>query len=211
MVSNEELVRLYKSTDSKKSKEILFKKILEKNINGIKKIVGFANNFNNRDFYEDLFQEACIHLIKCINKYNEESGVSFWTFARKALENKNCQAYKVLNNQVKRECSSERLSPNFVGYMDDEHLTYNLDKELKKKIIKKYVGKIFKKESNSKKFFLLKHGLADNQPMTYELISNICGVSRQGAQQACVRYERKLKKVIEQDLNNGLIMKDDLY
>ena len=180
-------------------------------MNGIKQIVSFTNKFGSRDFYEELFQEACIQLLKCINSYKEETGVLFWTFARTSLERKNFQAYNRLNNQVKRECSSEKLSDKFVNHVSDEYLSENLEKQLNKKLIKKYIGRIFKKEGRAKKFFLLKHGLADNQPMTYELISKICGVSRQGAQQTCSRYEKLLKSTIEEDLSNGIIVKEDLY
>lgn len=211
MVSNEELVKLYKSTENEKSKNILFNKILQKNISGIKNIVHFYNRLNNYDFFEELMQEASIYLIHCIDKYNADSEVLFWTFTYNCMRNKLYKVYNKMLSQVKRESLTANIPDKRYHCLEDSYLNEDLDKNFKKEFMKKYLNKVFKKGKNSKKLFLLRHGLQDNQPMTYNLISNICGVSRQSIQKTCARYENKIKKLIEEDIASGKITKEDLY
>lgn len=82
-LTNEELCRLAKNGDNR-AVEFL----INNNIGFIKTIAkGVSSQYRDSVEFDDLVQEGQIAIWKCINKYDEHSGVTFLTYARYAIQN----------------------------------------------------------------------------------------------------------------------------
>ncbi len=82
-LTNEELCRLAKNGDNR-AVEIL----TNNNIGFIKTIAKEASSqYRDSVEFDDLVQEGQIAIWKCINKYDEHSGITFLTYAKHAIQN----------------------------------------------------------------------------------------------------------------------------
>lgn len=82
-LTNEELCRLAKNGDNR-AVEIL----INNNIGFIKTTAKeAASQYRDSVEFDDLVQEGQIAIWKCINKYDEHSGITFLTYAKYAIQN----------------------------------------------------------------------------------------------------------------------------
>ena len=235
--SNEDLVKLYKSTESKKSKDILFKKLLENNCSGLNQLVDYYNSKININIYDDLYQEACLALIEAIKYYKLDKGTLFWTFAnitiRQRLKKYVDECYKTKNidnisikktdnhiylgykdDSVEHSClddSKISSSYNFISNKDSDYIDEEiLDNEFRKDILAEYLDKAFPEDNNAKKFYYLKNGLSNNQTQTCKNIGRLYGVTQQNVDKSCRKSDARIKKFIERDIELGKISLEDL-
>ena len=82
-LTNEELCRLAKNGNNR-AVEIL----INNNIGFIKTTAKeAASQYRDSVEFDDLVQEGQIAIWKCINKYDEHSGITFLTYAKHAIQN----------------------------------------------------------------------------------------------------------------------------
>lgn len=236
MPLNEDLVKLYKSTESKKSKDILFKRLLENNKSGLNQLVSYYNSKININIYDDLQQEAYLALIEAIKYFKSDKGTLFWTFAnitiRQRLKKYVDECYKtknIDNISIKKSDNHIHLgyidnsaehssledfksnSYNFINNKDFDYIDENiLDNEFRKDILSQYLDEAFPEESNAKKFYYLKNGLSNNQTQTCKNIGRLYGVTQQNVDKSCRKSDARIKKLIERDIKLGKIGLEDL-
>lgn len=236
--SNEDLVKLYKSTDSKKSKDNLFKKLLKNNGSGLNQLVDYYNSKININIYDDLYQEACLSLIEAIKYFKLDKGTLFWTFAnitiRQRLKKYVDECYKTKNidninfnklgmhidlgyhnippeRKGRHEDKYEQNTYNFSAIQEYDYIDENmLDNEFRKEILAQYLDEAFPEDSNAKKFYYLKNGLSNNQTQTCKNIGRLYGVTQQNVDKSCRKSDARIKKLIERDIEIGKISLEDL-
>ena len=107
-LTNEELCRLAKNGDNR-AVEIL----INNNIGFIKTIAKeVASQYRDSVEFDDLVQEGQIAIWKCINKYDEHSGITFLTYAKHAIQN-------AMTDLVRKNISSALVETDSLdGYIE---------------------------------------------------------------------------------------------
>ncbi len=109
-LTNEELCRLAKTGDNR-AVEIL----INNNIGFIKTIAKeVSSQYRDSVEFDDLVQGGQIAIWKCINKYDEHSGVTFLTYAKHAIQN-------AMTDLVRKNISSTLVETDSLdGYIESE-------------------------------------------------------------------------------------------
>lgn len=107
-LTNEELCRLAKNGDNR-AVEIL----INNNIGFIKTIAKeVSSQYRDSVEFDDLVQEGQIAIWKCINKYDEPSGITFLTYAKHAIQN-------AMTDLVRKNISSALVETDSLdGYIE---------------------------------------------------------------------------------------------
>ncbi len=107
-LTNEELCRLAKNGDNR-AVEILIKN----NIGFIKTIAKeVSSQYRDSVEFDDLVQEGQIAIWKCVNKYDEHSGITFLAYAKRAIQN-------AMTDLVRKNISSALVETDSLdGYIE---------------------------------------------------------------------------------------------
>ena len=155
-------------------------------------IYGIITQFQKKDGeyydFEELFQDAMVTFLGCINKYDEESGC-FYFFVKKSIERKLIDKIKYIKKS-KRIVSLDR-------YMYDDDGETNLDyiceedssRLIENDLYNTLVGKV---DAENKEIIDLKMS-----GYSYQEIAGILGLSKQGVYRRVNKIKNILKDIIE--------------
>lgn len=209
-VSNEELVKLYQSTEDKKNREILFKKIYEKNYGLIYTICGnFLEKNKHRNLeVSDLYQEARYIMLEAIRTFDPTRGTKFSSYFANI-------SYKYLSGLIRDKYAKfdSEISVGMIHDMqqgDDVDFNDVVDNKYFSDNIRLCIKKIEFRDTKSKFIFECRHGLNEfNRSMTCQEIANIVGLTQQRVDVICKSYESKLKEIVNREIDKGRFKRED--
>ena len=217
VIKNEKLALLYNETEDKKSKQKIFlelKNNLEEKTNKIIKfwINNFSDQHEKREDYLNFKQVADEIIIYTLNIFkNMTEDFIFESFYIRVLKNKlydyGKDRIKIENNEISMDFNEEYMD-NLISINNIEDLSVSIDNGFLYDKLKEYIDKIEIKafRGKSKKYF--KNILLDNigfgkdkTPKSYAEIARKNNCTRQNIQMLCVKYKKRLIKLLEKDNN----------
>jgi len=222
-VTNEQLVALYQSTKSRHSKDVLYRKMYKKNIGLIYRITGFyiktyPTFFRKDQDNADLKQEVALKLADAMDKFKPDRETKFSTYFEFISHN---HIRKFLRSYMSRVLEFPCGHDNELSYIEDNKNTNiygrytevldNLDKKFIRDTILLYVSQIEFKTDKHRFIFESRYGLnRASDGLTLKEIAEAVHLTHQRVSVIIRNYEKKLKKIIDKDIDNGLITKEDI-
>ena len=201
MCSNEDLVKLYRETPSKRNKEILFNKIhqrLKKEAMAICHYYSYTICKSYRpDFFEEAEQESQVCLLKCIETFNEKKYTLFSTFYYICLKN-------YLSNVRKRYIefiSNEMVNTSVLEWQGEEadyemDIEQSADNKMLYKTSDDIIEKLPFKRALHKQIFKDYVGFNDSKEtdtFNFNYLSKVYNLSRTAIKKICDKYFDMLK------------------
>jgi len=157
-ISNEDLVKLYKSTESKSGKETIYKELSTRLEDGAMKMchfwVKFAPAYEREETLEDYIQIARYTLCKSIWSYNPEKGAAFITFYYNCVRNELHDYIKLDSKRLDNEFLVERDIKSYKKEQCFDSSEETLDNKYLRDKLELYIDKINFKKDIYKDIFL---------------------------------------------------------
>ena len=200
---------LSKEEESKYLEEILYNplardKLIEHNL---RLVVYIAKKFESTGIYiEDLVSIGTIGLIKGINTFRADKNIKLATYASRCIENE-ILMYIRKNSQTRGDVSideplnvdwdgNELLLSDVLGNEED-NVSYELEKEEERKIIRAAVEKLEKRE---RLIIEMRFGLFGRKEMTQKDVADKLGIS----QSYISRLEKKIISQLREEIENKI-------
>ena len=231
MTSNEQLVKLYRSTNDIKLKEKIYIEIYDKNIGLAKKMINRKCKMNISDAIkdihaQDLYQEAKIALSIALDKYEEIhdgkprrfSTYFSWLINSRMDHFMREQVYPQMSNDIhidlveaENNYISGDLATNktHMEMLQSKSTENTIDNIIICDNINMCIKKIKFKEEWHERVFRYKFGLNENKIFMKEReLADIFNVSQQRIGFICKNYKDKLKIIILEHIKNGYSAED---
>lgn len=231
MTSNEQLVRLYRSTSDKKLKDKTYQEIFDKNIGLVKNMINKKCKMNVSDIIkdihvQDLYQEAKIALHIALQTYNEiHNGESrmFSTYFTWLINGRmniymRDQVYPQICNDIHIDLTEAEnnyingaLAPNkhYMIRAEDGSIENAVDNNFIRDNILLCIDKINFREEWHKRMFQYKFGVNEGNIYLKEReMADMFNVTQQRIGFLCKDYKDKLRIIILEQLNNGYKLED---
>lgn len=217
-ITNEKLVALFKSTNNRKNKDLIFRQLKSNLKYGAFDICQFYSNLLkslSNDFIEEGMQVSDIIMLKCIDKFNPDKKIKFITYYYNSLK------HEINKLFVKQLIESDNESKDYLIDTDSDSwnmadeksdlsiLEDKLDLKLPcDKVVKTLNSMVFKKDLHKQLFF--EYLGFDKENYNYYPSFNELGikygVSRMGVKKIIDRYFKELKDLCEKELS---VQKED--
>lgn len=204
MVSNEQLILLYKETMDSKNKNLLFNKLFGNLEKGAMKVCHYYCKllpaFYQEDFFEESIQEARLCLLKCINAFIPSNGTKFITFYFKGLSNHICNYFSDKIKRINSELSNNPLIEwKDFGY--DSQIEENIDRIILRDILDDLIDKINFSKNIHKSIFLDYIGFNEekNTDENFCSLSKKYNLTRMAIGKICNKYLDIARNILKRE------------
>lgn len=150
--------------------------------------------YRKKHYYNDLFQEGRLALIRAMNDFNIDKGSNFFTIASWYISNNIRDYLKGVNREVVCE-NVEQFVPAQISPQDYYE---NIEKD---KLIKKAILSLPKME---RYVLVMRYGFFDSREYTLREIGEMFSVSKQYVEQVEKKAVLNLQKKIDKELGENL-------
>lgn len=216
VVSNNELVELYRGTRVNKNKDIIFKQLYKNLEKGAMKICHYYSDYLlvpcREDFFEEALQESKLCLLKCIDSFCSNKNATFSTFYYKCLRNYIYNLFKHKFKSVIAEVTDEMVldwAVNLNGF-EDNPMDKVIDNQDLRTIFLNNIDSIHFSKDKHKTIFVDYLGFSENGNIdeNFNTLSRKYNLSRTAIKKICDKYFEILVNNLE---NTGDLDKIKIY
>lgn len=132
---------------------------------------------------EDLISIGTIGLIKAVNTFDQSKGIRLSSYAARCIENEILMHFRSAKKTAQDVSINEPIDSGKDGsaltLMDvlaaEDNICENLDRKVKLEQLRRYLGKLPKRECN---ILSLRYGLNGRKPLTQREVAGLLGISR---------------------------------
>lgn len=207
MVTNDDLVNLYRETEIKRNKEVIFNKIYNNLEKEAMKICHYYCNLLLKPyhdyFFEEAMQESKLCLLRCIDNFSNKKNATFSTFYYKCLKNHIYNLYrrKFINliNEVVDDSVLDWIGSN--SFTNQAPLDVVIDNKDLKEILSNAINYINFTKPQHKNIFLEYVGFGDKDycESNFSNLSRKYGLTRMAIKKICDKYFAILKDIINEN------------
>lgn len=214
-ISNEKLALLYNESDDKRGKQKIFLELKENLREKTSKIINlwvkrFSSEYNKSDDRQTYSQIADMMILSTLetSKFRKADFVFeqwYIMILKNSLFDYNKDKNSVENLDICMDFQEEAMD-NVVSHRNEQDFSQSVDNKVLYDILKLYIDKLDfwsseGKDSNYyKNIFLESLGFNEEKdPKSYAELAQINNCTRQNIRDCCMRYTKKLVKLLEKD------------